>query len=223
MNLSVRGSVGSGKPCEIYGEKEKNYILDGSEDFLIHLGISDKSGRVHDKKQAKFRQINRFLEHVGDMMKHLPKDGVLRVADLCCGKSYLSFAVCYYLTRVLHREIIIDCVDLKESVMDFCRDIAEKCGFSEMTFTAGDVSKYSPDTAPDLVISLHACDTATDIVLERAAVLGASAVLATPCCHRSLSRALDCGELDFIARNSVLKSKFCDAATDALRILRLEA
>lgn len=223
VNLSVRGSIGSGKPCEISGEKEKNYILDGSEDFLIHLGVSDKSGRVHDKKQAKFRQINRFLEHVGDMMKHLPKDGVLRVADLCCGKSYLSFAVCYYLTRVLHREIIIDCVDLKESVMDFCRDIAEKCGFSEMTFTAGDVSRYSPDTAPDLVISLHACDTATDIVLERAAVLGASAVLATPCCHRSLSRALDCRELGFIARNSVLKSKFCDAATDALRILRLEA
>lgn len=222
VTLLTRGKIGEGERVDTL-KKEKNYILDGSEPFLYHLGISDKNGRVHDKKQAKYRQINRFLEHVGDAVSKLPTSGVLRVADLCCGKSYLSFAVYYYLTAVLSREVIMDCVDLKASVMDFCRDISEKCGFNRMTFTAGDISKYSPDKPPHLVISLHACDTATDIVLNSAVRLGAEVILSTPCCHRQLSRDLDCAPLSFVSRNSILKSKMCDALTDALRVLKLEA
>ncbi len=221
VTLITRGAVGKGESVSVE-KKEKNYILDGSEEFLYHLGISDKNGRVYDKKQSKYRQINRFLEHVGDAAAKLPKTGTLRVADLCCGKSYLSFAVYYYLTAVLSRDVIMDCVDLKESVMDFCRDIAKKCGFSGMTFTAGDISKYSPDVPPHMVISLHACDTATDIVLENSVRLGAEVILSTPCCHRQLSRELNSAPLEFVSRNSVLKSKMCDALTDALRVLRLE-
>lgn len=223
ITLLRRGSVGVGAPVQPAGDKEKNYILSGGEEFLYYLGISDKNGRVHDKKQSKFRQINRFLEHVEDITRRLATCGTLRVADLCCGKSYLSFAVYYYLTSVCKRDVIMDCVDLKESVMEYCSDIAAKCGFDGMRFSCGDVSKYAPEAPPELVISLHACDVATDIVLERAAALGAKVILATPCCHRQLSRELKCPELDFIAENSVLKSKFCDAATDALRVLRLRA
>ncbi|MBQ4067057.1 MAG: SAM-dependent methyltransferase [Clostridia bacterium] len=223
VSLIKHGRIGSGETVEAEGHKVKNYILNGSEEFLYHLGISDKNGRVHDKKQSKFRQINRFLEYVGDMLKYLPKEGTVKVADLCCGKSYLSFAVYYYLTIVCSRSVSMDCMDLKASVMEYCSDIAGRCGFDNMTFAAGDVTKYSPDLKPHLVISLHACDVATDIVLERAVALGAEVILATPCCHRQLSRELNCESLKFVSRNSVLKSKMCDALTDSLRVLRLEA
>lgn len=221
VTLLTRGNIGSGEPS-VQTSDEKNYILSGSEPFLMHLGISDKNGRVHDKKQAKFRQINRFIEHIRDAASRLPSEGDIVVADLCCGKSYLSFAVYHYLSDVLHRRVVMDCIDLKESVMSFCSDIASKCGFNGMHFTAGNIDEYKPVQRPHLVISLHACDTATDIVLEKAVALGADMIFSTPCCHRQLSRELDCGELSFVS-SSILKSKMCDALTDSLRVLRLEA
>lgn len=223
ISLVKHGKFGEGEAVKASGDKVKNYILNGSEEFLFHLGISDKNGRVHDKKQSKFRQINRFLEYVGDMIKYLPRDGELRVADLCCGKSYLSFAVYYYLEKILSRSVAMDCMDLKVSVMEYCADIASLCHFNGMRFSSGDVTKYEPKEKPHLVISLHACDVATDIVLERACALGAEVILSTPCCHRQLSRDLDCESLSFATHSSILKSKMCDAFTDSLRVLRLEA
>lgn len=224
ITLITHGFIGSGAKQQAAGnDRKKQYILDGSEPFLTHLGISDARGRVHDKRQAKFRQINRFLEIVHGILAKLPKTGILRVADLCCGKSYLSFAVYHYLVYIQKREVVMDCVDLKESVMKDCARIATQCGFTGMHFRAGDVSKFRTDAPIDLLISLHACDTATDLVLDRGIALGARVILATPCCHRQLSRELNCPPLSFIARHPVLKYKFCDAATDALRVLRLEA
>lgn len=224
ITLLKNGKVGSGAVVAVKdNNREKNYILSGNEDFLKYLDISDKNGRIYDKKQSKFRQINRFLENLRDVVKYLPKEGIIRVADLCCGKSYLSFAVYYYLTVCLDRKVVMHGMDLKQSVMDFCTDVAKKCGFNGMTFEAGDVTKYCPESKPHLVISLHACDTATDIVIDKGISLGAKVILSTPCCHRELSRNIKCDELAFISKHSILKSKFCDAATDALRILRLEA
>lgn len=224
VSLVSHGDPEKGKKQDVStGQREKKYILKGDEAFLYCLGVSDKNGRIHDKKQGKFRQINRFLEYVSDMMKYLPKNGELRVADLCCGKSYLSFAVYHYLVNILKRDVKMDCMDLKESVMRDCNEIAERCGFSQMKFTSGDVNLYAPEKAPHMVISLHACDIATDIVIDRAICLGASVILSTPCCHRDLSRKIDSPMLKFICDNSVLKSKFCDAATDSLRVLRLRA
>jgi len=222
--LVSKGSIGKGQAVEAKSNnREKQYILSGKEEFLKHLDLADANGRIYDKKQSKFRQINKFLENLRDVVKYLPKNDVIRVADLCCGKSYLSFAVYYYLTVCLDRNVEMYCMDLKESVMRYCADVAEKCGFSGMEFAAGDVNGYFPEKNPHLVISLHACDIATDIVLDKGISLGADVILSTPCCHIDLSRKLDCPELDFISRHSILKSKFCDAATDALRILRLEA
>ena len=224
LTLISKGNIGEGNAVEARkNNREKQYILSGNEEFLRHLGLADASGRIYDKKQSKFRQINKFLENLRDVVKYLPKDGELRVADLCCGKSYLSFAVYHYLTVCLDRKVIMMCMDLKESVMEYCADVALKCGFEGMNFKAGDVSLYAPQDKPHLVVSLHACDVATDIVLDRGIALSADVILSTPCCHRDLSRKLDCPELGFIAAHSILKSKFCDAATDALRILRLEA
>lgn len=222
--LIKKGSAGSGEKVSVSGNnREKNHILSGGEPFLTRLGISDKSGRVHDKMQPKFRQINRFLENIRDVYRKLPPEGVLYVADLCCGKSYLSFAAYYFLTNIMGRDCVMDCVDLKKSVIDDCAAIAADCRFDGMNFFVSDISAYVPFHPVHITVSLHACDTATDIVLDRAAALGSRVILSTPCCHRQLSHLLDCPELSFIADNSILKQKFCDAATDALRILRLKA
>ena len=202
--------------------KEKTHILSGKEPFLFLLGVADKDGRVFDKKQAKFRQINRFLEILSDVVPQLPK-GDLTVADLCCGKSYLSFAVYHYLTAVLHRRVTMIGVDLKADVVAYCSDAAKKLGFSGLTFTAADVARVALPEKIDLVVSLHACDTATDLVLDRALGAKAGVILATPCCHHELFHNLHCPPLDFIAEYSMLKQKLCDAATDALRLKHLEA
>jgi len=203
-------------------DREKKHILQGNEPFLIELGISDASGRVHDKRQAKFRQICRFSELVMEALPHLPEEGTLYIADLCCGKSYLSFAVYHVLHYIAGRDVEMICMDLKRSVMESCAECARKLGYSGMEFICGDIAAFTPPKAPDMVISLHACDTATDIVLDFAARHRASVILSTPCCQRELNNKLDCETLGFIASRPALRKKFCDAATDALRLSRLE-
>lgn len=203
-------------------DRIKKRVLNGNEPFLIALGISDASGRVHDKRQAKFRQICRFSELVLEALEHLPQTGTLHIADLCCGKSYLSFAVYYVLKFVAHRDVDMICIDLKQSVIDYCAECANKMGFDGMHFLCADIGAYTPTQPPDMVISLHACDVATDIVLDFASQWRAAVILSTPCCQRELSTKLNCDSLDFIAKRPILRRKFCDAATDALRLLRLE-
>ncbi len=203
-------------------DRTKKHLLKGDEPFLIQLEISDKSGRIHDKKQAKFRQINRFLEHLDEILPALPPSGTLCVFDLCCGKSYLSFAVYHYLTHTLGRQVDMLCLDQKQDVMDFCEKTARALGFSGMRFIAGDV-RSTPTEQPDLVMSLHACDIATDLVLGVAVRLGARAILSTPCCHRTLSRFLSAPALAFVSREPQLRVKLAEALTDGLRTLALRA
>ena len=204
-------------------DQKKSYILKGSEPFLTLLGVSDKNGRVYDKKQAKFRQINRFLEHIRDITKYLPSEGTLYVCDLCCGKSYLSFAAYHYLRHVLGRDVVMSGVDLKADVIRYCNDVCEMLGFDTLKFYCGDINAYTPDFSPALVISLHACDTATDMVLENAVKWGARVILSTPCCHHELNHTINCPALAFVTEHSMLRQKLCDAATDALRLKLLEA
>lgn len=203
--------------------KEKQYLLSGKELFLQYLGVSDKSGRIHDKKQSKFRQINRFLEQVRDILPYLPQEGVIRVCDLCCGKSYLSFAVYHYLTVTLGRQVEMTGMDLKTDVIEYCNKTARDLHFDSLTFLSGDISTYDIPEKVHLVVSLHACDTATDLVLEKAMAWNADVILSTPCCHHALNQSLNCPELSFITEYSMLRQKLCDAATDALRLKLLEA
>ncbi|MBO4283602.1 MAG: SAM-dependent methyltransferase [Clostridia bacterium] len=211
-------------------DREPKRILTGSEPFLFALGVSDENGRVHDKRQPKFRQINRFLELVSDICAELPTgDAPLLVYDLCCGKSYLSFALYHYLTAVKGRRVEMLCVDLKADVIDFCRGVARDAGFLAgedgcgMIFRAMDIRLIPRDRRPDLVVSLHACDVATDVVLDAAAALKAKVILSTPCCHRYLDRKIKSPELAFVVRHPKLRGKLAEALTDALRCLRLEA
>ena len=204
-------------------DSKKNYILKGNEDFLISLGISDKSGRVHDKRQGKFRQINRFLEIVDDVMCELPKSGDITVYDLCCGKSYLSFAVYYYLTVVKGRRVNMLGIDLKRDCINWCAQLASSLGYDGMTFVTDDVRNTPKGVTPDMVISLHACDIATDIVINRAIELGTKVILSTPCCHRHINDKISAGELSFVTDYPHLRNKLSDALTDAIRVARLEA
>ena len=206
-----------------HNDREKQYILTGREPFLRALGVSDESGRVYDKKRAKFRQINRFLELLRDVEEHLPDEGLLTVCDLCCGKSYLSFAVYHYLTAVKGRQVEMYGVDLKSDVIADCAAVAERLDMCGLHFVCGDVAAFEPDAHVHLVVSLHACDTATDLVLGKALRWGSEVVLSTPCCHHELNHTLDCPELACVAAHSMLRQKLCDAATDAMRLLLLEA
>ena len=204
-------------------DRQKARILSGSEPFLRLLGVSDENGRVYDKKQAKFRQINRFLELIRDCLPYLPKEGPLRICDLCCGKSYLSFAAYHYFANILGREVNMTGVDLKPDVIEFCNAAAKSLGFAGLEFRFGNVATYEAGEHVHLVLSLHACDTATDLVLSRAVAFGADVILSTPCCHHELNHNLDCPALGFLSEYSMLRQKFCDAATDALRLKYLEA
>lgn len=206
---------------------KKNYIIDASiyPDFFFGLGICDQNGRVFDKKQSKYKQINRFVEILDDSYDKLPRDGELTVCDLCCGKSYLTFAIYFYLTVIKQRKVTMYGVDLKADCIEFCEKLAQKLDFSGLRFICMDINEFKVENERpiDLVVSLHACDVATDIVLAYAVKNRAKMILSTPCCHHEAFSQLKSENLSFIERHSILKQKFCDAATDSLRALRLES
>ncbi len=205
--------------------REKKYLLDVKihTSFLSLLGVCDEKGRIFEKKRSKFRQINRFLELLDDVYDSLPKEGCLTVCDLCCGKSYLTFAVYYYLTSLKNREVRMYGIDLKEDVISYCKEVAKTLGCEGLEFLCQDITAFSLDGTVDMVVSLHACDIATDIVLDFAIRERARVILSTPCCHHEMMRQLDTPALSFITQHSMLKQKLCDAATDALRGLKLES
>ena len=223
-NLVQKINSGNAQKAEISGNNhEKNHIITPDAPFLQYLGVSDKNGRIHDKKQSKFRQINKFVENVRDIYPNLKAEGELVVYDLCCGKSYLSFAVYHYLKNIMKREVKMYGVDLKADVIEYCNKVATDVGFNDLKFFCADITQYECEEKPDLVISLHACDIATDIVLDKAIKEEAKVILSTPCCHHELNHTINCKELSFVTEYSMLRQKLCDAATDALRLKRLES
>ncbi len=217
-----RGVSESDKVSVSGNDRAKKRILTGREPFLIELGVSADDGRIYDKKQAKFRQICRFLEYVRDAETHLPHDEIF-ICDLCCGKSYLSFAVYHYFAIVKGMRVKMTCVDLKPDVVAFCSAAAKRLGFDGLEFICGDVLAYVPERTPDIVVSLHACDTATDIVIGRAAEWRVPVLLSTPCCQHELAGKIDCPALEFATRDPLMRRKLCDALTDSLRIAYLRS
>ena len=206
--------------------RKKQYIIPDNKpvDFLIALGVQDKNGLIFDKKRSKFRQINRFLEIVADVENYIVSGKDLYILDLCCGKSYLSFALYYYFTTIRGYNVTMDCVDLKEDVIAYCSSVAEKLNYTGLHFIAGDIRDFPIRRTPDLTVSLHACDIATDIVLAKGIDSGSRVILSTPCCHHEMMHQLKpTGNFtDFLLEHSILKQKLADAATDALRCKVLE-
>ena len=227
--ITVIDKIKKNAPSKVQVEKnnrDKNYIIPDREpvDFLIELGVQDKNGRIFDKKRSKFRQINRFLELVSDVETDIIKGKDLYILDLCCGKSYLSFAIYYYFTKIKGLTVQMDCVDLKKDVIKYCGDVAEKLEYSGLNFVCGDIKDFKIKRAPDLTVSLHACDIATDIVLAKGIDSESGVIMSTPCCHHEMMGQLkQKGNItDVLLKHSILKQKFADSLTDALRCKVLE-
>lgn len=201
--------------------RKKQYIIPDNSpvDFLIALGVQDENGCIFDKKRSKFRQINRFLEIVSDVEDSIVTGNDLYILDLCCGKSYLSFALYYYFTKIRGYNVTMDCVDLKKDVIEFCAEVSKKLNYTGLHFVSGDIRDYPIRRTPDLTVSLHACDIATDIVLAKGIDSGSRVILSTPCCHHEMMHQLkpQGNYTDFLLEHSILKQKLADAATDALR------
>lgn len=189
--------------------------------FLVELGIMDRKGHVFDRARSKFRQINRFLEILRDVCTEL-NDSV-RVCDLCCGKAYLTFAAYHYLAYERGLQVDMVGIDWKADVMADCNAIAKKLGYDGLHFESMDIRQYVPAGPVDVVLSLHACDTATDLVLFRAVQWGAARVLSAPCCQHELAGQIDKKALPPITNYPALRQRLCETATDALRAAWLRA
>lgn len=212
------------KKLEIVGHnKKKNYIIPNNTpcDFLIRLGVMDNTGKVVPKHYSKFRQINRFLEIVSDCMDYF-KDDKIKIIDFGCGKSYLTFALYYYLKIQEKRPVEIVGLDLKENVINLCNEIAEDLGYDELKFQLGDIAEYQ-DTSCDMVVTLHACDTATDYALINAVNWNTKVILSVPCCQHEMFKQIDNPIENSMFKHGIIKDKFTELLTDGLRGLKLES
>lgn len=202
----------------------KNYILEEGVpvEFLIGLGVQTREGKVVRARYDKFRQINRYLEFVEDVIPVLPTDRVLRIIDFGCGKSYLTFALYYYLHEIRKYPVEITGLDLKDEVIQNCNELARQYGYGDLHFERGDISTYEGTDSVDMVVSLHACDTATDYALYKAVKWGASVIFAVPCCQHEINRQIRCEELEQILGYGLIRERMSALITDAVRARLLE-
>ena len=212
------------KRIDLSHNRKKRYILDTDEviPFLVDLGVQTKEGKIVDKKYKKYKQINRFLEFVKDVLPELPKDRPVKIIDFGCGKSYLTFAVYYYLHIMNGRDVEMIGLDLKKDVIAHCNRMAEKYEYASLHFLEGDISTYDGADSADMVITLHACDVATDFALDKAVHWNAKVILSVPCCQHELNAQIENDMLEPLLKYGILKERFAALLTDALRANLLE-
>jgi SAM-dependent methyltransferase len=211
-------------PAVAAHDREKTYrIPEGTPvPFLVRLGVMTPDGRVKAAKQDKFRQMNRYLEFVDDVLPALPK-GKIRVVDFGCGKSYLTFALHHLLRGVRGLDADIVGLDLKKDVVDACASLARELTLERLRFEVGDIAGYEGVDRADLVVSLHACDTATDAALAKAVGWKASAILAVPCCQHEVAKGIASDAQALLLKHGILKERLASLVTDAMRAELLEA
>ncbi|WP_051684938.1 SAM-dependent methyltransferase [Clostridium sp. KNHs205] len=204
--------------------REKTYIIQEGTfvPFLYDLGVITNEGKVVKGKYDKFKQINRFLEFIEDILPALKKDRELTVLDFGCGKSYLTFAMYYYLKVVKGCAVRIIGLDLKKEVIAHCNELAKKYGYDRLNFLVGDIADYEGVSKVDMVVTLHACDTATDYALSKAVRWGAEVILSVPCCQHELNKQLKNDILNPILQYGLIKERMAALATDGLRAELLE-
>lgn len=203
---------------------KKNHLLqDGVPvDFLIHLGIMEPGGKVKAKWYDKFKQINRYLELIEDSLKYIdtPEPTII---DFGCGKSYLTFALYYYLVKVKQRKATIIGLDLKEQVINNLNKLTQELGYDQLSFKVGDIAMFNYDRPIDMVISLHACNLATDYSIQKAVQWNSKVIMAVPCCHKEINKQIDVNAMDGIFSYGVLKERISALMTDGLRAQLMEA
>lgn len=203
----------------------KHYILEENTPvpFLIDLGVQTDDGRIVRTRYDKFRQINRFLEFIEDILPTLPKEDTVRILDFGCGKSYLTFAMYYYLHCLKEYDVEITGLDLKEDVIENCNLLSRKYGYEKLTFLKGDIADYEMKDRVDMVVTLHACDTATDYALLKAVAWNVKVILSVPCCQHEVNRQIRNKELASVLRYGIIKERMSALITDAVRAELLES
>ena len=212
-----------GMPSLEHNREKKRIIPEGVPcDFLIRLGVMEPDGKVVQRHYSKYRQINRYLEIVEESSAGLPKDRTLKIVDFGCGKAYLTFALYYYFVKLHNRKVEIIGLDLKDDVIRFCNKVATDLHYDGLKFLRGDISKYTGDSA-DMVVTLHACDTATDYALMNAVSWNTKVILSVPCCQHELFRQINNDIHNPMLKYGILKDRLTEYLTDGLRGLKLEA
>ncbi|MCM3748305.1 SAM-dependent methyltransferase [Paenibacillus pasadenensis] len=206
-------------------DRSKKRVLAQGEPpaFLQELGILTQEGKVKADKQDKYRQINRFLEMVTDVAGDLPQGREITIVDFGCGKSYLTFALYHLLAIEQKRSIRVIGLDLKQDVIAFCSKLADRLGYDRLSFQVGDIGQFGGLDKADMVVTLHACDTATDAALAKAVGWQASVILSVPCCQHEAFRQIQNEELAPLLGHGLLKERFAALATDAARAALLES
>ena len=213
------------KAADLSHNRKKKYILEEGivVPFLQDLGVMTQDGKIVRTKMDKFRQINRFLEFVEDILPQLDKDRELTLLDFGCGKSYLTFAMYYYLREIRGYDVNIIGLDLKTDVIEKCNKLAEKYGYEKLHFYQGDIAEYEGVSSVDMVVTLHACDTATDYALAKAVQWGAGVILSVPCCQHEVNRQIKNEMLEPVLRYGILKERISALITDGVRANLLES
>lgn len=213
------------KAAVLEHNRKKKYILEEGTPvpFLVDLGVMSQRGKIVHAKYDKFKQINRYLEFVDDILEQLPKDREITIVDFGCGKSYLTFALYYFLKELKGYPVAIIGLDLKEDVIEHCNKLSRKYGYQDkLKFYIGDIAGYNGLAAADMVVTLHACDTATDYALAKAVEWGAEVILSVPCCQHEVNRQLDNDMLSPILKYGLLKERMAALLTDGIRAQLLE-
>lgn len=204
--------------------RKKQYIIEEGTavPFMIDLGVMTESGKIIRTRYDKYRQINRFLEFIEDILPELPTDRTVHIIDFGCGKSYLTFAMYYYLKVLKHYDIRITGLDLKQKVIEDCQALADRYGYDGLQFLCGDIADYNGTDEVDMVVTLHACDTATDYALYKAVKWHASVILSVPCCQHELNRKMQCETLSGAFQYGLIKERTAALMRDAMRGQLLE-
>ena len=229
-------------------DRSREYLLspDGGYDFLIRLGVMDREGRVIPSRYDKFRQINKYLELAADCVRLLPRDRILRIVDFGCGKSYLTFALYHYLVKVQGLKAQVIGLDLKEDVVDFCNTVARDLGYDRLSFVKGAIKGFSLEEFArrfvqdgpqkeetdgalatggeiDMVVTLHACDTATDDAIVQALRWNCRVLLTVPCCQHEFYSKISNPDMTAVTRHGILRERLAAILTDAVRGQLLES
>lgn len=210
--------------ADISHNRKKQYILREGVPvpFLTDLGVMTEEGKVISSRFDKFRQINRFLEFIEDILPQLEREREVTILDFGCGKSYLTFAMYYYLHELKGYDVSIIGLDLKSDVIRRCNELSEKYGFGKLRFLEGDIADYTGAEKVDMVVTLHACDTATDFALAKAVRWDAKVILSVPCCQHELNAQMKNDVLGPVMKYGLLKERFAALVTDGLRAQYLE-
>ena len=211
-------------PMLSHNRKKKYLLQEGIPvPWLVDLGVMTPEGKVRNSRYDKFKQLNRYLEFIQDILPKLPKDREIRIIDFGCGKSYLTFAMYYYLKELNHYDIQVTGLDLKADVIEKCQSLADKYGYDRLDFQQGDIASYEGADQVDMVVTLHACDTATDFALAKAVKWGARVILSVPCCQHELNRQVQNQDLAPVLEYGILKERFAALLTDGLRAQMLKS